>query len=56
MVVVYEHEFIEDVPLVEFMYVVHLFTRTSGDSYRRQFGSLLLWSCDVFRALTRFPS
>ena len=39
----------EDVPLVEFMYLV--FTRMPGESYRRRLGSLLLCVCDVFRAL-----
>ena len=40
---------LEDVPLVEFMYLV--FTRMQGESYRRQLRSLLLCFCDVFRAL-----
>ena len=40
---------IEDVPLVEFMYLV--FTRMAGESYRRRLGSLLLCLCYVFRAL-----
>ena len=40
---------LEDVPLVEFMYLV--FTRMQGESYRRQLRSLLLCLCDVFRAL-----
>ena len=31
------------------MYLV--FTRMPGDSYRRRLGSLLLYLCDVFRAL-----
>ena len=39
----------EDVPLVEFMYLV--FTRMPGESYRRRLGSLLLYLCCVFRAL-----
>ena len=39
----------EDIPLVEFMYVV--FTRMPGESYRRRLGSLLCLR-DVFRALT----
>ena len=39
----------EDVPLVEFMYLV--FTRMPGESYRRRLGSLFLCLCDVFRAL-----
>ena len=37
---------IEDVPLVEFMYLV--FTRLPGESYRRPLGSLLLCLCDAF--------
>ena len=40
---------IEDVPLVEFIYLV--FTRMPGESYRRRLKSLLLCSCDVFRAI-----
>ena len=39
----------EDVPLVEFMYLV--FTRIPGESYRWWLGSLLLHLCDVFRVL-----
>ena len=39
----------EDVPLVEFMYLV--FTCMPGESYCRWLRSLLLCSCDVFRAL-----
>ena len=39
----------EDVPLVEFMYLV--FTRMPGESYRRQLRSLLLYLFRVFRAL-----
>ena len=39
----------EDVPLVEFMYLVC--TRMPGESYRRQLGFLLLYLCYVFRAL-----
>ena len=39
----------EDVPLVEFMYLV--FTRMSAEDYRRRLGSLLLYLCCVFRAL-----
>ena len=31
------------------MYLV--FTRMPGESYRRRLGSLLLYLCDVFRAL-----
>ena len=41
--------FSEDVPLVEFMYLV--FTRMPGESYRRRVGTLFLCLCDVFRAL-----
>ena len=41
--------YIEDVPVVEFMYFV--FTRMPGESYRRRLKSLLLRLCDVFRAL-----
>ena len=37
---------IEDVPLVEFTYLV--FTRMPGESYRRQLGSFLLYLCYVF--------
>ena len=40
---------VEDIPLVEFMYLV--FTRMPGKSYRRRLRSLLLYLCDVFRAL-----
>ena len=38
----------EDVPLVEFMYLV--FTHMPGESYRRRLRSLL-YLCYVFRAL-----
>ena len=38
----------EDVPMVEFMYLV--FTRMPGESYRRR-SRFLLCLCDVFRAL-----
>ena len=38
-----------DVPLVEFMYLV--FTRMPGESYRGRLTSLLLYLCYVFRAL-----
>ena len=38
-----------DVPLVEFMYLV--FTHVPGESYSRRLRSLLLYSCDVIRAL-----
>ena len=37
--------FFEDVPLVEFMYLV--FTRMSGESYRRRLRSLLLYLCYI---------
>ena len=37
----------EDVPLVEFMYLV--FIRMSGESYCGRFGCLLLFSFDVFK-------
>ena len=36
----------EDVPLVEFLYLV--FTRMPGESYRRQLGSLLLYLFTYF--------
>ena len=39
----------EDLPMVEFMYLV--FTCMQGESYRMRLRSLLLCSCDVFRAL-----
>ena len=39
----------EDVPLVEFMYLV--FTRMPGKSYCRRLRFLLSCLCDVFRAL-----
>ena len=39
----------EDVPLVEFMYLV--FTRMPGESYRRRLRSSLLYLCYVFLAL-----
>ena len=41
--------FMEDVPLVEFMYLV--FTRMPGESYRRGLRSSVLYLCYVFRAL-----
>ena len=41
--------FIEDVPLVEFMYLV--FTGMPGESYCRRLRSLLLYLWYVFRAL-----
>ena len=40
---------VEDVPLVDFMYLV--FTRMPGESYRRWLRSSLLYLCDVIRAL-----
>ena len=40
---------VEDVPLVEFMYLV--FTRMPGESYPIRLGSLLLNLCYVLRAL-----
>ena len=40
---------LEDVPLVQFMYLI--FTRMPGESYRRRLRSLLLCWCYVFRAL-----
>jgi len=43
----------EDVPLVEFMYLV--FTRLSGESYSRRLRSLLLYLWYVFRALINSP-
>ena len=39
----------EDVPVVEFMYLV--FTCMPGESYHRQLWSLLLYLCYVFPAL-----
>ena len=39
----------EDVPLVEFIYLV--FTRMPGESYRKQLLSLLFCLCDIFQAL-----
>ena len=39
----------KDVPLERFMYLV--FTRMSGESYRRRLRSFLLYSWYVFRAL-----
>ena len=41
--------YIEDVPVVEFMYLV--FTRKPGESYRSRLRSLLLYLCYVLRAL-----
>ena len=41
--------FLEDVPLVEFTYLV--FTRMPGERYRRRLRSLLFYLCYVFRAL-----
>ena len=50
MLRVSRHMITDDVPLVEFMYLV--FTRTSAESYRRRHASLLLCNlCGVFRAL-----
>jgi len=43
------HPVFEDVPLVEFMYLV--FTCTPSEGYHRQLGSLLLYWCYVFQAL-----
>ena len=40
---------LEDVPLVEFMYLV--FTRMPGESYCRRLRSSVLYLCYVFRAL-----
>ena len=40
---------LEDVPLVEFIYLV--FTRMPGESYHRRLRSSLLYLCYVFRAL-----
>ena len=40
---------VQDVPLVEFMYLV--FTRTPGESHLRRLRPLLLYLCYVFRAL-----
>ena len=45
--------FFEDVPLVEFMYLV--FTRMPGESYRRRLRSLLLCLCYVYGALIKSP-
>ena len=42
----------EDVPLVEFMYLV--FTRMPSESHPRRLGSLFLYLCYVFRALINF--
>ena len=41
--------FTEDVPLVEFMYLV--FTRIPGESYCRRLRSLLLYLCYVLGTL-----
>ena len=41
----------EAVPLVEFMYLVHACTSVPVESYRRRLGCLLLYLCDVIRAL-----
>ena len=40
---------LEDVPVVKFMYLV--FTRMLGESFHRQFRSLLLCLSDIFQAL-----
>ena len=40
---------LEDVPLVEFMYLV--LTHTPGKRQHRQLGSLLVYLCDFFQAL-----
>ena len=45
-VCVYAWHTLEDVPLVEFMYLV--FTRMPGESYRRRLRFLLLYLCYVF--------
>ena len=47
-----EGSVIEDIPLVEFMYLV--FIRILRESYRRRLTSLLMCLCDVFRALINF--
>ena len=44
--------FFEDVPVVEFMYLI--FTRVPGESYRGRLRYLLLCLCYVFRALINF--
>ena len=43
------HPFLEDVPLMELIYLV--FTRMPRESNSRRLRSLLLYLCDVFRAL-----
>ena len=45
----YDGVYDEDVPLVEFMYLV--FTRMPGESYRRRLMSLLLYLCYVINSL-----
>ena len=40
---------VDDIPLVEFMYLV--FTRIPGESYHRRLMPLLLFLCDACRAL-----
>ena len=40
---------VEEVPVVEFMYLA--FTRTPGESDRRRLRSFLSCLCDIFRAL-----
>ena len=47
--IIFSNTMSEDVPLVEFMYLV--FTRMPGESYRRRLRYLLLYLCYVFRAL-----
>ena len=39
--------FYENVPLVEFIYLIHML----GESYRRRLGSFFICSSDFFRAL-----
>ena len=51
--VVWKCSNLEDVLLVEFMYLAY--TRTPGDSYCRRLRSLLLYLCYLFRALINFP-
>ena len=43
------HPFFEDVPLMELIY--HVFTLMPRESNSRRLSSLLLYLCDVFRAL-----
>ena len=52
-----EASFSEDIPLVEFMHLVIVFTRMPGESYLRRLGSLLsVCLCGVFRALINSPA